>query len=292
MDLKEKINNYFNNSKRKRKNHFMITKEIFWNDLEREMNNIGINKDWEIDRKLWHFINKNEIPKCDICGINDSRWQSYKHDYGYCSRSCSSIQSMKKISKNLGSNPFQLELIKEKSKATLLNKYGVDNISKLDSIKKRKEETMMKNYGRKNNMGNNGEIIEQNMLNLYGVKNCAHLPEIADKIQFNRFKKRHLLITPSGKKIFLQGYEVGGYNLLIDEGFNENDILYRKVDMPKIMYKFGDKLKRYYPDFFIKSVNTVVEVKCKYTYEIEKEKNDIKFLTTKNIGYNHRLIII
>ena len=111
-------------------------------------------------------------------------------------------------------------------------------------------------------------------------------------MQFNRFKKRNLLITPSGKRIFLQGYEVNAYNILIDEGYMEDDILYRKIDMPEIMYYFEDKERRYYPDFYIKSNNLIIEVKCKYTYEIDKEKNDTKFLFTKKLGYNHRLMIL
>ena len=106
------------------------------------------------------------------------------------------------------------------------------------------------------------------------------------------FKKRNLLITPSGKRIFLQGYEVNAYNILIDEGYMEDDILYRKIDMPEIMYHFEDKERRYYPDFYIKSNNLIIEVKCKYTYEIDKEKNDTKFLFTKKLGYNHRLMIL
>ena len=294
MNLKEKVKNYFKNSKRKRRNHYYIIKEEFWSELEQRMYELKIPETWESDRKIWHFMNdSNEIPKCAICNIQDSRWQYYKHDYGFCSLSCAGVQSLKTFSENTGiTNPFQLESVKEKSKNTLLKKYGVDNISKLESIKLQKEETMMKNYGRKNNMGSNCEIMAQNMMKIYGVKYSAHLPQFADDMQFNRFKKKNLLITPSGQKIFLQGFEVNGYNILLEEGYTEEDILYRKIDMPKIMYHFNDKERRYYPDFFIKKENLIIEVKCKYTYEVEKDKNDMKFLATKNLGYKHRLMVL
>lgn len=294
MELKEKVIKYFEDSKRKRKNHHSIINEIFWPELNQEMISIGIDSDWSMDRKIWHFMNvSNIIPKCSICNLNDAKWQYYKHDYGCCSPSCSGKQSMNTISKKIGvENQFQLKSIKDKSKDTLLRKYGVDNISKLDSIKVRKEETMMKNYGRTNNMGENYEIMSKNMMRIYGVEFPSHMAEFADKMQFNRFKKRHLLITPSGKKIFLQGYEPDGYNFLLNEGYNENDIYHRKIDMPKIMYIFGDKTKRYYPDFFIQKENLIIEIKCNYTYNIEKEKNDAKFLATKKLGFIHRLIII
>lgn len=294
MELKEKVIKYFENSKRKRKNHYSIINEIFWPDLNKEMINIGIDSNWPMDRKIWHFMNETNItPKCSICNLNVAKWQYYKHDYGCCSPSCSGKKSMNTISKKIGvDNQFQLESIKDKSKDTLIRKYGVDNISKLDSIKIKKEETMLKNYGRTNNMGNNCEIMYNNMMRIYGVGHSSHLSELADEMQFNRFKKRHLLITPSGKKIFLQGYEPNGYNLLLSEGYEEGDILYKKVDMPKIMYYFEGIERRYYPDFFIEKENLIIEIKCKYTYEIEKNKNDIKFASTKNLGYNHRLIIL
>jgi ribosomal protein L9 len=35
-----------------------------------------------------------------------------------------------------------------------------------------------------------------------------------------------------------------------------------------------------------------LEIKSKYTYEVEKDKNDAKFLSTKNNDYIHRLLIL
>jgi hypothetical protein len=294
MNLKEEIKKYLLTTKRKRRAYYFMTKEKFWISLEKELINLKIDEDWKMERKIWHFMKgTNEIPKCHICNIKNAKWQYYKYDYGCCSASCAGKQSMNTISKNIGvDNQFQLESVKIKSKNTLLKKYGVDNISKLESIKIKKEETMLINYGRTNNMGNNCEIMYNNMMRIYGVGHSSHIPELADEMQFNRFKKRHLVITPSGKKIFLQGYEPNGYSLLLNEGYKEIDILYRKVDMPKIMYYYEGMERRYYPDFFIEKENLIIEIKCKYTYEIEKDKNDIKFTSTKQLGYNHRLIII
>jgi hypothetical protein len=52
-----------------------------------------------------------------------------------------------------------------------------------------------------------------------------------------------------------------------------------------------DKKKRYYPDFFIKDENIIIEVKSKYTYEVELEKNKLKEKASREIGFNYRLII-
>ena len=62
----------------------------------------------------------------------------------------------------------------EKSKITCSKKYGVDNISKLDSIKKQKEETCLKNYG-VSNPSHSKEVIEKiqnTFLEKYGVKHA------------------------------------------------------------------------------------------------------------------------
>jgi hypothetical protein len=287
MSLLEKIENYLISNTRKKRKEYFITKEKFWGELEYAMNNLNIPKEWEMCRKLNHFkLGSSTIPKCEVCGINDKKWHQYKNDYGFCSQSCSSIFVMELRCNEFGiTNIFQLDEIKEKSKKTLLKKYGVDNISKLNSIKHQKEETMLKNYGRKNN------FTEDLLFKKYGVKNPSHIPEVFEKIQYNRFKIRNKFTTPSGKIIYLQGNEPRGYQLLLDEGYVEDEILYRKKDMPKLTYFNENKIKRYYPDFYIKKNNTIIEVKCDYTYKIDLEKNLLKKESTINAGFNYRLMI-
>ena len=289
MNLHEKVENYFKTTKRKKRKHYFITLENFWEELDKEITNMQIPNDWKIDRKIWHFMNNTiETPKCDSCKLNNKKWQIYKHEYGYCSQSCACKESLIKTSKSLGvTNPFQLESIKEKSKKTLISKYGVDNISKLDSIKEQKIKTTMKNYNRPHNVGDNSVL----MMKKYNVKSPAHLTDVFEKIQYNRFKIRHQLITPSGKIVNMQGFEAPVYNILISEGYKEEDIRYRKSEMPKIFYIHNGKKKRYYPDFFISKENLIIEVKSKYTYEIELEKNNLKEQASKNMGYNYRIVI-
>ena len=289
MSLKEKVDNYFKTSKRKRRKHYFIMLEDFWKELEYEVNRLDIPVNWNLDRKIWHYTRGIlTTPKCKSCNFNDSKWQIYKHDYGFCSQSCANRESLIKISESLGvSNRFQLETIKEKSKNTLMVKYGVDNISKLESIKLQKSITTIKNHGRPHNVGDNSIL----MMKKYNVKSPSHIPEVFEKIQYNRFKKRHKFITPSGITINLQGFEPQVYKILLEEGYYESEIIYKKSEMPKIFYFLGNKKKRYYPDFFIKDKNIIIEVKSKYTYEIELEKNELKERASKEMGLNYRLII-
>jgi hypothetical protein len=287
MNIIEKIENYLINSPRKKRKEYFIIKEDFWGDLECEMDNLNIPKDWEMCRRLNHFKTGTAVvPKCDVCGINDKKWHPYKNDYGFCSQSCSSIFVMKQRCDKLGViNIFQLDEIKEKSKKTILKKYGVDNISKLDSIKRQKENTMLKNYNRKDNFNSNL------LFKKYGVNNPAHIPEVFEKIQYNRFKKRKKIITPLGKIIYLQGNEPEGYQTLLNEGFGENEILHMKKDMPKITYNYKNKVRRYYPDFYIKKNNIIIEIKSNYTYNVELEKNLLKKEATIKLGFEYRFMI-
>lgn len=76
--------------------------------------------------------------KCDVCGIEkqvifknyvkyDNKWGEY-----YC-RKCSEKKRKKTLRENFGVDyPIQNKKILSKMKKTLLRKYGVDNISKMD----------------------------------------------------------------------------------------------------------------------------------------------------------------
>lgn len=99
---------------------------------------------------------------------------------------------------------------------------------------------------------------------------------------------------PSGKIIKIQGYE----HIALDELVNiytEDDILTSRKDMPEIIYKLQHNLEnnkiifkdhRYYPDFYIKSQNKIIEVKSSFTYKIDLIKNINKVLATKKLGYD------
>jgi len=56
--------------------------------------------------------------------------------------------------------------------------------------------------------------------------------------------------------------------------------------MPKIIYNFEDKERRYYPDIWIKSINKIIEVKSDYTYKKDLEKNKLKELATKELKFD------
>jgi len=119
-----------------------------------------------------------------------------------------------------------------------------------------------------------------------------HIPEIAEKVlsgykgyyNINKF-----YILPSGKKVRIQGYENKTFDKLFKLGYDENDLLWKKSDMPEIWYVMDGTKHRYYPDFFIKKENLIIETKSVYTLNIEKEQNNKKFEAVKSAGFNFRL---
>jgi len=48
---------------------------------------------------------------------------------------------------------------------------------------------------------------------------------------------------------------------------------------------------KYFPDFFIKELNLVIEIKSHYTYDIEKEQNEAKKEATVNSGFRFEFVV-
>ena len=94
---------------------------------------------------------------------------------------------------------------------------------------------------------------------------------------------------PSGRIEYCQGYEPRCLDHLLDEGYEEDDIVVGYQGLEAIWYPNPDndgKLSRYYPDGFIKSENAVIEVKSEYYYEKDLEKNHAKFKAVTGMGMN------
>ena len=58
-----------------------------------------------------------------------------------------------------------------------------------------------------------------------------------------------------------------------------------------IKYFFDNKAKVYYPDFYLKSLNLIIEIKSNYIYEKDLQKNLAKQKSCLDQGYNFIFII-
>ena len=98
---------------------------------------------------------------------------------------------------------------------------------------------------------------------------------------------------PSGKIIRIQGYE----NIALVELlkiFEERDIFVGKEiinEIGKIHYYENGIEHRYFPDIFIKSINTIFEVKSKFTYKQKKKRNLLKRDACLDRGFNFKFLI-
>jgi hypothetical protein len=100
---------------------------------------------------------------------------------------------------------------------------------------------------------------------------------------------------PSGRVVKLQGYEPQVLTELL-KTYNEEEIAIGiveiKKEIGKMTYIINNKVHTYFPDFYIKTTNTIIEVKSKWTFELHKEVNLLKEQACLNNGINFKFIII
>ena len=101
-------------------------------------------------------------------------------------------------------------------------------------------------------------------------------------------KKEYIL--PSGKTLFLRGYEPNFLDHIFkNDLLSENDII---PDPKRIKYIFENKACHYYPDFYIPKLNLIVETKSKWILNKQGvERNLAKEHATKQNGFNFLLIV-
>ena len=167
-------------------------------------------------------------------------------------------------------------------KKTCLEKYGVDNISKLDITTKKIKEKNLEKYG----VDSYAKTLEfkkrykETCLEKYGVENASQNLQIFSKQQ----KSRYEIFQYNNSDIFYQGsYEKD----FLDKYYEKLNI--SKIDF--INYRFDNKNKKYYPDFYISKYNLIIEIKSLYTYNKYLDKNISKKQACIELGYNFIFII-
>lgn len=190
--------------------------------------------------------------------------------------------------------PMSSDKIKNKIKKTNIERYGVENVSSNNDIKEQKKKTCMKNfgvtypmqseevqkksiktclekYGTKNAVQNVGirDRIKNTMQKRYGCDYPYQNEDIFQKSVANSFKFRKYTM-PSGKEIYIQGYEDIMLNMLLKE-HDESQISVHR-DVPSIKWKDKMGINRiHYPDIYIKNINKIIEVKSIWTYKKNQE---------------------
>lgn len=190
-----------------------------------------------------------------------------------------------------------------RTKKGMVNKYGFDNAWKIPGYREKLENTNLKRYGSKYITGSNifrekcqetynrdwdgehptkKEKVQnrkrETNLEKYGFTNALQNSEIYQRHIKSCYKSKEYKL-PSGKIIKLQGYEPWAMDILLEK-YNEGDLITDKGKINDILgnFKFiiNSKESIYFPDIYIKSENTIIEVKSEYTYNCSLEENTLK----------------
>lgn len=187
---------------------------------------------------------------------------------------------------------LQSAVIKEKVKATNRAKYGADWGLATKEIQDKITATCQERFDG-NRPACSDEVRDkmgQTMIERYGVEFNAQRDEHA-QYQFNR--KEYTF--PSGRKVLVQGYEDKAIDYMLNEGISETDIITGSAPIKdvigEIWYDFNNEKHRYFPDFYLKDSDTIIEIKCPYTLISNKDMNIEKFKAAIS-NRNFKLILI
>jgi hypothetical protein len=166
----------------------------------------------------------------------------------------------------------QNPITQEKRKATCREKYGVEHPNKLPEQLQKSIDTKIEKYGK-----TSSEMMLDGMRTkyqkLYGVNSFMQVPDLFDEHIRNAQSSRMKLYTfPSGNSYYVQGYEPKAIDLLLEQGYKEEDLLLK--NRPAIKYFWSsedgygdDKWHYYHPDIIIPKENRIIEVKSQWTYD-------------------------
>lgn len=142
------------------------------------------------------------------------------------------------------------KVTEKKRKETMLVKYGVENAFQSEDIKKKIEETCLKRYGTTNG----------------GTSSNGHYK---------------LYTLPSGREIKVQGFENFALDILL-KNYDECDLLFGPKEINRelgiIRYNFKGNNHKYFPDFFIKSENKIIEVKSTWTFDRKGKDSELRHI--------------
>ena len=142
-----------------------------------------------IDR-LWLYINNiinySQFPICEYCKKNKVRMEvNFKKDIGF-SKTCSKDCGIKLGLLNAKS-PEAIKKAEKTKKKVLMDKYGVDHVSKISEVKIKKHNTALKNYG--SLKAAYYDTAKKTINDKYNVDHVSLIPGINEKKQKTSIKR-------------------------------------------------------------------------------------------------------
>lgn len=174
--------------------------------------------------------------------------------------------------------------IQEKVKQTLMEKYGVTNVSQLESVKTKKAAKDTPEI-----KARRVEKIRKTCLERYGVTNVSHVEEHIDASMRKRYQPiDYTFSTGETYKVF--GYEPTALKFLEGQGYTSEDV--QLIGRKMIKYTdSNEKIRRYLPDIVIPKEDRIIEVKSTYTITVDVDKNICKWNACVDQGYSMQIWI-
>jgi hypothetical protein len=156
---------------------------------------------------------------------------------------------------------FQSPQVKLKSKATNLKRLGCAYPAQSAGVMRRRVQTNLERYGTEHAFQADSvkEKVRQTLLSRYGVENIAQHSESRKKAI--KSMQSTCVVACGGRQFVCQGYERFAVKKLVKK-FGAKDIL-SQFDEAFQPLKIGNRI--YTPDFYIKSLDTYVDVKSIFT---------------------------
>lgn len=170
-----------------------------------------------------------------------------------------------------------------------LEKYGVINTGSVEHVKYKIQKTYQEKFGC--HPKQTKEVQDKwkaTCLEKYGGHPNQN-KEVQAKSEINSYAFKDYMM-PSGCVVKYQGYE----NIAIDELvqiYEEEDIAIGRSNVPTIDYFVGEEKHVYFPDFFIRSENKIIEVKSEWTIQLRRANIEEKALATVKAGYKYEMWI-
>lgn len=204
------------------------------------------------------------------CGVETSKRFEMLNNYGY--PYCDECSLKKKEAKRV---------------ETCIREHGVINTAQLSEVKKKINDTFIEKYG--GHPKNTQEVQAKwaaTCLERYGGHPNQNV-EVQAKSEKSSFAYKDYMM-PSGTIVKYQGYEILALDELV-KLYDEEDIKVGRSVVPTITYIIDDVKHVYFPDFYIKSENKIIEVKSEWTLQLYRANVEEKAKATIHSGYKFEI---
>lgn len=252
-------------------------KDTEWLDI------ISIDGVDNLNQLIYMFINDIiEVPVCSVCKKNKLKYLNFRTGFEIaCSRKC--------ISHNFWNTlpDERRDIIAKKSGDTFKKRYGVGTDGNV-LLQNKKKINYIKKWGDTHYMKTDKglKMFEDNIRDKYGVRNIMQDDNVYKKINDNskKFKEYRL---KTGEVLKTQGYNGIIFDFLLD--YYNRDLILHEHETTTFKYS-NDKLYR--PDFEIKGLDQIYEVKSWWWFYNKIDVNIQKMYSVLKSGYDYSFLVL